>query len=114
VISNKIPFLQPAVVARFTDELPDNRDVLDKLTVGSNIVYQSPGQLHLGRIQSITVEPLPLEAAAGKIEQSLAAERVADIAQATVKTLRKSRNVEILNANLKQAVAETAPKAPQS
>ena len=114
VISNTIPFLQPAVVARFTDELPENRDVLDKLTVGSTIVYQSPGQLHLGRIQSITVEPLPLEAATGKIEQSLAAQRVTDIAQATVKTLRKSRNVEILNANLKQAVADTAPKAPQS
>lgn len=114
VISTKIPFLQPAVVARFTDELPENRDVLDKLTVGSMIVYQSPGQLHLGRIQSITVEPLPLEAATGKIEQSLTAERVADIAQATVKTLRTSRNVEILNANLKEAVADTSPKAPRS
>lgn len=115
MISNKIPFLQPAVVARFSDELPENRDgALEKLTPGSNIVYQSPGQVHLGRIQSITVEPVPLEAATGRIEQSLAADRAADIAQATVKTLRKSRNVEILNANLKQAVAEVSPKAPQS
>ncbi|SDA22768.1 peptidyl-prolyl cis-trans isomerase [Sphingomonas sp. NFR15] len=114
VVSNKIPFLQPTTVARFTDELPDNRDMLDTLTVGSSIVYQSPGQLHLGRIQSVTLEPVPLEAATGKIERSLADDRVEQIAQAAVKTLRKSRNVEILNANLKQAVAEIPPKGPRS
>ena len=114
VIAAKIPNLQPAVVARFSDELPDRDGVLDTLTTGSNIVYQSPGQIHLGRIQSMTVEPLPLAAATGRIEQSLAADRVAGIARATVTALRKSRNVEILNANLKEAVADTMPKAPKS
>ena len=115
VMSAKMPGLQPATVTRFSDELPDNRDgVLDKLSAGSNIVYQSPGQVHLGRIQSVAVEPVAIESARARIEQSLTAQRTAAITEAAVKTLRKSRNVEIVNANLKAASASTAQGTPKS
>lgn len=115
LISDRMPDLHPAVVVRFSDELPDSRDtVLDALTAGSNIAYQSPGQVHLGRIQAVSVEPLALDAAKPGIEQSLAASRALEIQQAAVKDLRKSRNVEILNASLKKATADTVQKAPTS
>lgn len=114
LLAAKIPGLQPATVTRFSDELPDNRDgVLDKLGVGSNIVYQSPGQVHLGCIQSMAVEPVTMDMAHLRIEQNLTEERAAAITEAAVKTLRKSRNIEIINANLKAASASTAQGKPQ-
>ncbi|WP_242153103.1 EpsD family peptidyl-prolyl cis-trans isomerase [Sphingomonas sp. BAUL-RG-20F-R05-02] len=115
LVSTKIPGMQPATVTRFSDELPDDRGgMLEKLGAGSNIVYQSPGQIHLGRIQSATVEPVALDLARPRIEQSLAAERTSAITAAAVKTLRKSRNVEIVNANLKAASASNTQEAPKS
>jgi EpsD family peptidyl-prolyl cis-trans isomerase len=115
LLATKIPGLQSATVTRFSDELPDNHDgVLDKLSAGSNIVYQSPGQVHLGHIQSVAVEPVTMDMARLRIEQNLTAQRTAAITAAAVKTLRKSRNVEIINANLKAASASTAQGAPKS
>jgi EpsD family peptidyl-prolyl cis-trans isomerase len=114
-LSTKIPGLQPATVTRFSDELPDNRDhVLEKLSAGSNIVYQSAGQVHLGRIVSVAVEPVSIETARPRIEQSLTAQRTTAITEAAVKTLRTSRKVEILNANLRAASASTAQGTPKS
>lgn len=114
MVSAKIPGMQTATVTRFSDELPDGGGVLDKLSAGSNIVYQSPGQVHLGRIQSAAVEPVAFETARPRIERSLADQRSAAMTEAAVKTLRKSRNVEIINANLRAASASVAQGARTS
>lgn len=111
IIAEKMPGLTPMTVARFSNELPDSNNMLRQLVVGSNIVYQSPGQVHLGIVRSVSVEPLTLEEARSRIEQSLAGERSSAITEAAVKGLRGSRHIEIINANLREASAADLQKA---
>ncbi|MET0241309.1 MAG: hypothetical protein ABW184_15560 [Sphingobium sp.] len=109
-LRESIPGLRPAMVVRFSDELPDSRDgTIGKLAPGSNIVYQSPGQIHLGRVQSIGIEPIALAAASSRIEQAINEDKKSNIVANAIKDLRKARNIEIINTNLK-SISNERPK----
>ena len=95
-----MPAIAPVTLVRFSDEIPDTNNTLRNMRAGDAIVYQTPGQLHLGQVQSVEADPVTLEAVRGRVEASIAAQRRTELVKTTVERLRKARKVEVLQTSL--------------
>lgn len=100
-LRSAMPAIAPVTLVRFSDEIPDTASAtLQHMHAGNAIIYQTPGQLHLGEVQSIEADPVLLDAVRPRIEASIAAERRNALIKATVDKLRKTRKIEVLQTSL--------------
>lgn len=100
VLRPVMPEIAPVTLVRFSDEIPDTKNTLRNMQAGDAIVYQTPGQLHLGQVQSVESDPVAIEAVRPRIEASIAAQRRTELVKTTVDRLRKARKVEIVQTSL--------------
>ncbi|QUT05653.1 peptidyl-prolyl cis-trans isomerase [Sphingobium phenoxybenzoativorans] len=88
--------------SRLSSELPPTAaKILSSLKPGSDISYATPGQVHLGRVQTIEIDPQSFEEAKFEISEAIKSERREQTVAAAVQELRKSRHIEIVNKDLK-------------
>ncbi|MFT4053528.1 MAG: peptidylprolyl isomerase [Novosphingobium sp.] len=97
ILRSVMPAIAQITLVRFSDEIPDAKDTLRNMKAGDAIVYQTPGQLHLGQVQSVEADPVAIEAVRPRIEASIAAQRRAELVRTTVERLRKTRKIEVLH-----------------
>ncbi|WP_156840405.1 EpsD family peptidyl-prolyl cis-trans isomerase [Novosphingobium aquimarinum] len=92
----------PITVVRFSDDIvgPATANV-PRLSVGSQVVYQTVGQVHLGLIRELAEDPLPFEEARPAVTAGLLQERNAKLVKAAVKKERDDRKVAIVSDTLK-------------
>ncbi|WP_330701563.1 peptidyl-prolyl cis-trans isomerase [Novosphingobium resinovorum] len=100
-LAQAMPSITPVTLVRFSDEIPDTPGrTLQRLQAGDAIVYQTPGHVHLGQVQSVEIDPIALVAARPRIEAGLVAQRQSELVRTTVQALRKTRNVKVTQPSL--------------
>lgn len=104
VLRSAMPAIMPVTLVRFSDEIPDTGNTLRNMRAGDAIVYQTPGQLHLGQVQAIESDPVTLEIARSRIEAGIVAQRRNELVKVTVDRLRKARHVEVLQTSLASSI----------
>jgi EpsD family peptidyl-prolyl cis-trans isomerase len=89
-------------VVRFSDDIvgPATANV-PRLAVGSQVVYQTVGQVHLGSIEELSEDPLPYEQARPAMTAGLLQERNSKLVKAAIKKERDDREVAIVSDTLK-------------
>lgn len=74
-----------------------------RMPVGSNVFYTAGDELHLGKITGVDPVPLSLDQARADIVQRLNEQQAHDVITATAARLRKERDVQVVNKDLKPA-----------
>jgi EpsD family peptidyl-prolyl cis-trans isomerase len=101
--------LSPIKVVRYSDDIagPALANV-PRLAIGSQVVYQTLGQVHLGQIEDLNDDPVPFEEAKPALLAALTEERKNRLVKAAIKKERDERKVAIVSDTLKSVLGKTS------